>query len=140
MPPRPHVGAIWRWIPTTDWWQRTSKPTGTTPSGALNSAQEGYERQSARAVPLADDDKARICALATDFPKLWSDPRTPQRERKRMVSLLVEDVTLARDAKQVAADVRFRADKTTRLEVTIGLSAYEIRRTPPDVVSAWKHR
>jgi hypothetical protein len=37
---------------------------------ALNSAQEDYERQSARAVPLADDDRARISALATDFPKL----------------------------------------------------------------------
>jgi DNA invertase Pin-like site-specific DNA recombinase len=102
---------------------------------ALNSAQEDYERQSARAVPLADDDRARISALATDFPKLWFDPRTPQRERKRMVRLLVEDVTLARDGKHVAADVRLRAGQTTRLEVTIGLSAYEIRRTPPEVVA-----
>ena len=41
--------------------------------------------------------KARIRALATDFPALWSDPATPQRERKRMARLLIDDVTLHQD-------------------------------------------
>ena len=40
--------------------------------------------------------KARIRALAADFPALWSDPATPQRERKRMARLLIEDVTMAK--------------------------------------------
>src|SRR5215212_1115365 len=43
----------------------------------LTAAQEDYERQTAHATPLSDTDKARIAALATDFPTLWSDPRTP---------------------------------------------------------------
>ena len=38
--------------------------------------------------------RARILALATDFPRLWHDPHTPDRERKRMVRLLIDDVTL----------------------------------------------
>jgi hypothetical protein len=36
-------------------------------------------------------------ALATDFPRLWRDPNTPDRERKRMIRLLIEDAALLRD-------------------------------------------
>jgi len=100
----------------------------------LTSAQEDYERQSAKASPLAEKDRARIVALASDFPKLWSDPRTPQRERKRMVRLLIEDVTLSRDG-AITAKVRFRGGPTTDLDVTVGLSAPDARRTPALVVA-----
>lgn len=37
-----------------------------------------------------------MLALATDFPRLWHDPATPQRARQRMVPLLIEYVTLLR--------------------------------------------
>jgi len=29
-----------------------------------------------------------------DFPTVWRDPNTPQRERERMLALLVEDGTV----------------------------------------------
>jgi hypothetical protein len=45
-------------------------------------------------VLLEEDNRQRILALAIDFPRLWRDPETPARERKRMVRLLIEDVTL----------------------------------------------
>ena len=45
---------------------------------------------------LTDEHQARIRALATDFPALWTNPATPQRERKRMARLLIDDVTLAK--------------------------------------------
>ena len=62
---------------------------------ALTEAQEQYERQrqADRAV-LDQESRSRILALTTDFPKLWKDPKTPDRERKRMARLLIEDVTL----------------------------------------------
>jgi DNA invertase Pin-like site-specific DNA recombinase len=102
---------------------------------ALGAAQDEYERQTAKATPLADTDKARIAALATDFPTLWSDPRTPQRERKRMVRLLIDDVTLRREDKLITAHVRFKAGQTATFQVTVGLPAYDIRRTPAEVVA-----
>ena len=41
--------------------------------------------------------QGRACrALATDFPRLWSDPATPVRERKRIARLLIEDVTVVK--------------------------------------------
>lgn len=101
---------------------------------ALTQAQEDYERQTAKASPLGEEDQARVAALASDFPALWSDPRTPQRERKRMVRLLIDDVTLGRDG-AVTAQVRFKGGQTTRLEVAVGLPAFEARRTPAAVVA-----
>jgi hypothetical protein len=61
---------------------------------ALEAAQDDYERQRASDVLLEEDNRQRILALAIDFPRLWRDPETPARERKRMVRLLIEDVTL----------------------------------------------
>lgn len=39
------------------------------------------DNAAAGAAALSEDDKARIRALAADFPALWADPATPQRER-----------------------------------------------------------
>lgn len=62
---------------------------------ALTDAQEDNERrrQSER-VALDEGQRARILALSADLPKLWHEPTTPDRERKRIVRLLVEDVIL----------------------------------------------
>ena len=62
---------------------------------ALDEAQCELERR--RAEPgqgLDERQRKRILALASDFPRLWNDPATPHRERKRMARLLIEDVTL----------------------------------------------
>ncbi|MFP3560327.1 recombinase family protein, partial [Paraburkholderia sp. SIMBA_049] len=65
---------------------------------ALTEANEEYQRrreQDARI--LTDEQRAVIVSLASNFPRLWRDPATPDRERKRMIRLLLEDVTLNRD-------------------------------------------
>jgi hypothetical protein len=41
--------------------------------------------------------QAEIRRLATDFPRIWSHPATANQDKKRMVRLLIEDVTLTRD-------------------------------------------
>lgn len=101
---------------------------------ALTTAQDNYERQTANTATLAEHDKARIAALASDFPALWSDPRTPQRERKRMVRLLIEDVTLTR-GQDITMHVRFKGGPTTTLHVAVALPAPDARRTPNDIVA-----
>jgi len=73
--------------------------------------------------------------LATDFPRLWSDPATPIRERKRIARLLIEDVTIVKDD-QIHLHVRFRSGATTSLQVPIPLSGGQARQTNPDTLSA----
>ena len=44
----------------------------------LSDAQAEYERQRENdRLSLSDEHRARIGALATDFPRLWQDPNTP---------------------------------------------------------------
>jgi hypothetical protein len=100
----------------------------------LAAAQDDYERQPSASARLDDAKRAAIMALASDFPALWRDPATPQRERKRMARLLVEDVTLVRGA-TVAVHVRFRGGKIHSLELPLPLNAFEARRTPAAAVA-----
>jgi DNA invertase Pin-like site-specific DNA recombinase len=102
---------------------------------ALADAQEVYERARERDRSLVDPaERARILALATDFGGLWADPVTPQRERKRMVRLLIEDVTLLR-ANEIVAQVRFRGGAVRTLRLPLPVPAPELRRTDPAVVA-----
>jgi DNA invertase Pin-like site-specific DNA recombinase len=86
---------------------------------ALQTAREDYDRASAAAAAaLTEQHKDKIRSLATDFPALWSNPDTPQRDRKRMVRLLVDDVTLHK-TDRIQLHVRLRGGQTTSLTVAI---------------------
>ncbi len=96
--------------------------------------EEREQRRQAEQAVLDEQQRARILALSTDLPKLWHNPATPDRERKRMVRLLIEDVTLIKGT-PVTAHVRFRSGATTTLSVPPALSAWQLRQTSPDVVA-----
>jgi DNA invertase Pin-like site-specific DNA recombinase len=101
---------------------------------ALANAQEEYERRR-EADPLTLDAqlRAQILALARDFPRLWRDPRTPDRERKRMARLILEDVTLLKGA-DVAVQVRFKGGATRSLTLPRAKASWEERQTRQEVV------
>jgi hypothetical protein len=99
-------------------------------------AQETYERQrKADRVAVDADARARILALATDFPRLWHDPHTPDRERKRMVRLLMDDVTLIKAADGLTAHIRFRGGARTTLTLPAALNAWQLHETSAEIVS-----
>jgi DNA invertase Pin-like site-specific DNA recombinase len=103
---------------------------------ALQTAQEDYERANAAAqAALTDQVKDRIRCLATDFPALWSNPDTSQRDRKRMVRLLVDDVTLHK-TDHIQLHVRLRGGQTTSLTVAIPPKAWQARQTHPNTLAA----
>src|SRR4029077_2550591 len=60
--------------------------------------------------------RSRLHMLATDFPRLWRDPNTPDRERKRLAHLLLEDVTLIK-REQLLIHIRFPGGATRTLEL-----------------------
>jgi DNA invertase Pin-like site-specific DNA recombinase len=100
----------------------------------LAEAKQEYERQrQTDQQMLTEQQRNQILALATDFPRLWRDPNTPARERKRMLRLLIEDVTVLKD-RQITAHVRFKGGASKTL--TLPLPANEIgqRKTSPEAV------
>jgi Recombinase/Recombinase zinc beta ribbon domain len=101
----------------------------------LEALQQQHERQrQADQGLLSTDARARILALAQDFPRVWNDPRTEARERKRMLALLIEDVTLVK-GDEIAIHVRFRGGETTSLTVEAPRSWAKIRQFKPEVIA-----
>jgi DNA invertase Pin-like site-specific DNA recombinase len=103
---------------------------------AATDAQEAYERH-ARTDALSSDPAQhdRFRSLVADFPRLWQHHDTPDRERKRMVRLILDDVTLAKTPEGLTAHVRFRGGATTSLQLPPALAAWQRRQTSPDVVA-----
>src|SRR5258705_5114690 len=71
---------------------------------------------------------------AKNFPRLWNDPHTPQRERKRMARLLIADVTLFK-GNNLRAQLRFKGGATHTLTLALPQPAWMLRQTPETVVA-----
>jgi len=101
----------------------------------LADAQAQYERQrETDRKLLTDEQRNTIMALTSDFPKLWNAPTTSHRDRKRIVRLLIEDVTIIRDA-GITLHVRFRGGAIRTLELPPPLSGLITNQTDAAVVA-----
>ena len=100
----------------------------------LSETQQERERQREQdRKVLSEPQRAAILALATDFPALWRDPNTPDRERKRMIRLLLEDITLLR-GEQITLHIRFKGGATKTLTLPLPRNSWQQRQTSLDVV------
>jgi len=103
----------------------------------LENAQQEYERQRKKDLNiLGEEERKKILSLATDFPKIWHDPKTPCREKKRMVRLLIEDVTVNKlDDRSIVLKVRFRGGATKTLHLPPAVLLWDMNRTGPELIS-----
>ena len=103
---------------------------------AYRSAQVTYEQQRAiDQLLLSDQQQQSIRQLCHDFPAVWNNPATPDRERKRMVRLLIEDVTLTKDD-DIKIQIRFKGGATQTHHLPLPQSAWVERKHSPEVIQA----
>jgi hypothetical protein len=101
---------------------------------ALTEAQDAYEKQAAAdRKALSVEQREQIQALSSDFPKLWQNPNVSDRERKRIVRLIIEDVCLKRDH-VIHVDIRFCGGATRSIELPLPMKVGELRKTPKKVI------
>ncbi len=101
----------------------------------LAEAQTQYEQQTQKQRMLIDTEtREQLLSLTTDFPRVWNDPCVEPRERKRILRLLIEDVTLINGA-SIQVHVRLRGGATRSLTVAKPLPIAQIRKTKPEVVT-----
>jgi DNA invertase Pin-like site-specific DNA recombinase len=101
---------------------------------SLAHVEEEYARMSkSQPAALLKEDRDLIHALASDLPRVWNDARTSARDRKRMLRLLIEDVTLVKKFK-IQIHIRWKGGATTSLERPLPLSAPDLVRTPAEIV------
>jgi DNA invertase Pin-like site-specific DNA recombinase len=102
---------------------------------SLAEAQTQYEQQTQKQRTLIDTEtREQLLSLTTDFPRVWNDPCVEPRERKRILRLLIEDVTLINGA-SIQVHVRLRGGATRSLTVAKPLPIAQIRKTKPEVVT-----
>ena len=78
--------------------------------------------------------RRRILDLAEQLPQIWSDERVGIRERKHIVRLLIEDVTLIK-AEKITAHVRLSGGATRSMVLERPLPIAQIRKFKPDLVA-----
>jgi hypothetical protein len=74
--------------------------------------------------------------MTTDFERLWAAPSTPNRERKRMLAYVIEDVTLVKVPRDgmTRAHVRFRGGQTTTRTTVNPKASWAKVKTPSEIV------
>ena len=69
-------------------------------------SETSAERQADRLL-IEQPVRAQVLALTSDFARVWQDLHTTDQDRKRVVRLLIEDVTLLK-THEVTLQVRWR--------------------------------
>ena len=87
-------------------------------AGAYESAKMVYEQKCETEVREIDD-KLRLALeqLVSDFPKIWNDPATSNKEKKRIARLILEDVTVNSDSAKIILGIRFKGGSTKTIEI-----------------------
>jgi len=85
----------------------------------LTAAQEQCEQQRQKDQKSLDDaSRQQVLALARDLPRPLHDPHTSDQDRKRVVRLLIEDVTLTKPD-QIKVQIRLKGGATRTLMVPL---------------------
>lgn len=92
--------------------------------------------QQQERLALDDAIRDRLVAMTADFKTLWGDPSLANRERKRLLAYIVEDVTLVKlpDEGTTRIHVRFKAGKTETLTAQNPKSSAQQVKTRPEVL------
>jgi DNA invertase Pin-like site-specific DNA recombinase len=85
---------------------------------------EAAKFQSHKTRVLSTDQRAKILALARDLPRVWRAPTTEAKDRKRMLRLLIADITVENvvQKRQVVLHIRWQGGACSNVTVQ--------RRTP----------
>ena len=102
---------------------------------AVAAAREAAEQQRLQAqVQVSAEERQRMQALLEDFPLFWRDPRTSDRDRKRIARLVLEDVTVRKE-EAIMAHVRFKGGATRTLRVALPVPFMQSRLTSPETLA-----
>jgi DNA invertase Pin-like site-specific DNA recombinase len=94
-----------------------------------------FEQRKARVA--TPEQKARVLALAQDLPRVWHAPTTQARDRKRMLRLLIKDITVEKrsEPKQAILHIRWHGGACSDVAVDLPLPRAEAIRYPEQIVA-----
>ena len=98
--------------------------------------KEAAEFQHQEAHVATPEQKAKVLALARDLPRLWHAPTTQSKDRKRMLRLLIKDITVEKPAnqKQLLVHIRWQGGACSDVSVQLPPNIADRVRYPFAVV------
>jgi DNA invertase Pin-like site-specific DNA recombinase len=86
---------------------------------ALREQYAQIERKEGRVV--TPEQKAQVLALARDFPRVWNAPTTAAKDRKRMLRLLIKEITVEKqlEPKQAILHIRWQGGACSDVVVAL---------------------
>ena len=113
---------------------------GTTSYGHWPRPERNESGRDSRIDVVLDDAvRQRLVAMTTDFRKLWDDPDTANRERKRLLAYIIEDATLIKIPAEgiTKIHVRFKGGRTETLTTRNPKSSAQQIKTPARDRANW---
>jgi hypothetical protein len=99
----------------------------------LKSQLAQAQREQARVA--TPEQKEQVLALARDFPRLWYAPTTEAKDRKRMLRLLIKDITVEKRApKQLVLHIRWQGGACSDAQVDLPPNIADRIRYPNELV------
>ena len=98
-----------------------------------------FLRQEARVA--TPEQKAKVLALAKNLPRVWHAPTTQAKDRKRMLRLLIKDITVEKPLrpKQILAHIRWQGGACTDICVQLPPNIADRVRYSVAVVDRVRH-
>jgi len=104
----------------------------------LAKAREDRERyRDEDQIALDDEIRDRLVAMTTDFKQLWANPATANRDRKRMLAHIIEDVTLIKFQAEgfTKVHVRFKGGRTETFTTLNPKPLAQQVKTPSEIIT-----
>ena len=92
--------------------------------------------QSREALVVTPEQRARVAALAHDFPRLWNAPTTKTQDKKRILRLVIKDITVERfgERRLAVLHVRWQGGACEDIEVTLPDNIADRLRYPEEII------
>ncbi len=103
----------------------------------LEELKRQYEQFRHRETYIAtEEQRAQVLALAEDFPRLWHAPTTQAKDRKRMLRLLIRDITVEkrRGEKQAVLHVRWQGGACCDVSIQLPANIADRMRYSPEIL------
>jgi hypothetical protein len=98
--------------------------------------QSAAQLQQDAALSITAEQKSQILSLAKDLPKLWKASTTQPQDRKRILRLLVNDITVEKTKpKSLILHIRWHGGTTEDVPIQLPPNQPDVVRYPEEFVS-----
>jgi len=98
--------------------------------------KQAAEFQQQKARVMTAEQKEKVLAMARDLPRLWHSPSTQAKDRKRMLRMMIKDITVEKSAapKQLLVHIRWQGGACSERTVQLPLNMPDRVRYPAAIV------